>query len=72
MIVPPKSKSVVVQCNFRWPSDLPEEIRAIAERSGRSLNETGELLMRWAVERAKAEYEAVAETENPLGVKRKK
>lgn len=59
VIVPPKTASV--QVKFRWPPDLLDEIRAIAERTGRSQNEAGERLMRWAIERAKVELEMAGE-----------
>lgn len=47
---------------FRWDPDLVAEIQAIAERTNRSVNETSELLVRWAVERAKAELEMTGES----------
>lgn len=55
MIVPPKKDPVNVK--FRWDETLADDIKMIAEKTGRSMNETGEMLMRWAVERAKAELE---------------
>lgn len=67
MIVPPRAKAT--QVKFRWPPDLQAELAAIAEKTNRSINETGELLMRWAIERAKAELD-MGSTESP--VKRKK
>lgn len=45
------------QVKFRWDPALIQEIRAIAERTNRTINDVGETLMRWAVERSKAELE---------------
>lgn len=68
VIVPPKTEPKSVR--FRWPPDLVEEIEAIAARTGRSMNEAGELMMRWAVERTKAELETGPD--GGLSSKRKK
>lgn len=68
VIVSPRKRPV--QVKFRWDPDLAEELRQIAERTDRSINEAGELLMRWAIERSKAELDLAAESESPL--KRKK
>ncbi len=59
VIVPPKTQSV--QVKFRWPPDIGVEIAAIAKRTNRSMNEAGELLMRWAIERAKQELDAAGD-----------
>lgn len=67
VIVPPRTKPT--QVKFRWPPDLQKELAAIAEKTNRSINETGELLMRWAIERAKAELD-MGDAGSP--VKRKK
>lgn len=55
MIVSPKTKTE--QIKFRWDPDLCERVRRIAERTKRRINETGELLMRSAVERSELELE---------------
>lgn len=56
MAVVPK-KQEPMRAVFRWAPSLVDEIDEIAKATGRSRNEAGELLMRWAVERAKHELE---------------
>jgi hypothetical protein len=56
MILPPKEAPI--QVPFRLPPSLVAEMDELATRTNRSRNETAELLLRWAVERAKAELEA--------------
>lgn len=63
VIVAPKKTPE--QVKFRWPPDLIEEVREIAKRTGRTMNEAGEMMMRWAVERAKHELEAAEPREKP-------
>lgn len=46
------------QFHVWWKKDLIADIKALAKASGRSITEASELLMGWAVERAKQEYEA--------------
>lgn len=60
VIVSPKKPDG--QVKFRWDPDLIDGIKEIAARTNRSINEAGELLMRWAVDRAKAELEITGET----------
>lgn len=62
MIVSPKKPTV--QVKFRWDPDLKRELESIAERTGRTANETSELLIRWAIERAKQELD-MADTVTP-------
>lgn len=56
VIVSPKQKPEAV--TFRWDPALLDEVRGIAKRTGRSINETGEMLMTWAVEASKRELAA--------------
>jgi hypothetical protein len=62
MIVPPKEPPI--QVLLRLPPTLVAEMDALAERTNRSRNETAELLLGWAVERAKLELD-VAEKAKP-------
>lgn len=59
-VLPPKSadepKEQRVQKKFLWPPDLCDEIDELAKVSDRSINETGEILMRWAAEKARVEW----------------
>jgi hypothetical protein len=59
VIVSPKVKAR--EMKFRWDPELVREIEDIAARTHRTLNECGELLMRWAVERSKQELELLDE-----------
>lgn len=59
MIVSPKNPPV--QVKFRWDPDLLEELKTLAEATNRTQNDTGERLMRWAIERAKAELQLLGE-----------
>lgn len=52
---PPK-ESGRSQFKFVWPDDLIAEVKELAEVSDRSINEAGEILMRWAVQEARAEW----------------
>lgn len=61
VIVSPKKPAA--QVKFRWDPALRDELAALAERTGRTVNETGELLMRWAIQRAKEELELAGDTE---------
>jgi hypothetical protein len=61
VIVPPKKPAE--QVKFRWDPDLIQEVHALARRTNRSINETGEMLMRWAVDRAKTELEMAGAAE---------
>lgn len=54
-IVPKKAKHA--KLTFRWSPDLVAEIDRIAEHTGRSQNECGEYLMRWAVQQALREID---------------
>lgn len=58
VIVPPKSKAKAH--TFRFPPTLLSDIHAIADRQGRTVNETAVMLMTWAVTVSKAELEAAA------------
>lgn len=58
VIVSPKKPPK--QVKFRWDPDLVRELERLAERTGRTMTDTAELLMKWAVERAKAELELAA------------
>lgn len=70
VIVSPKKQPE--QVKFRWDPDLIQEVRDIAERTGRTINEAGEMLMRWAVERAKTELELSDSSPEGSAAKRKK
>ena len=53
-------KSKPESLTFRWDPELFAELRALASETGRSLNETGEILMRWAVQEARRDLERQA------------
>ena len=55
---PPKDSEVVEQVKFRWPRKDIERVKRIAEKTHRSMNEAGLLLMRWALDKSEAELEA--------------
>lgn len=59
VIVTPKVEPV--QVKFRWDPAIRDELEAIAKRTHRTINETGEILIRWAIERAKEELELAGE-----------
>jgi hypothetical protein len=48
---------------FRWDPVVFAELRAIALETGRSLNETAETLMRWAIVQARADLDKQATAE---------
>lgn len=56
VIVPPKTKSKNI--TYSWSEDVIDKVRSIAHRQGRSVNETSELMMRWAIDRVEAELAA--------------
>lgn len=58
------------QIKFRFDPDLIQGLRDLAERTNRSLNEVGEMLMMWALERATEELARAGDTQD--GAKRKK
>ena len=51
-VVPSRPKTE--QVKFRWPPELIQEIRDVARRSGRTINDAGELLMRFALDADRA------------------
>lgn len=59
VIVSPKKEPV--QVKFRWDPSLLAELKELAERTDRSMNECGEMLIRWALERAKQELDEAGE-----------
>lgn len=71
MIITPKGeKPRPAQINFRWDPDVITRLKRIADRTGHSINEAGELLMKWALGRAEVELEISGDEAAPL--KRKK
>lgn len=69
VIVSPKKPAE--QVKFRWDPDLVVQLKELADRTHRTINETGELLIRWAIERSKEELDR-AELEPGTPLKRKK
>src|SRR5580765_1185402 len=56
VILPPKvSKEDLKSPMFRWHPDTVARIKRIAEMQGYSVNEAGEMLMRWAIEATEKE-----------------
>lgn len=47
-------KQPPVQLKFRWDAALVDELRAIAEATGNSMNDAAEMLVRFAIETTRA------------------
>lgn len=70
IVVPPKSAPKPVK--YTWKADTIAKLKAIADRTGRSDNEVGEMLMEKAVAAARHEYALVAETAPQPAPRRRK
>lgn len=70
VIIPPKAKSRVKQPKFRWSEDTVDRLEVVSNDADRSMNETGEILMRWALQEVEREKKMLAGVPEPL--KRKK